>query len=261
MQDLLPTEMVKRKVTIVIPAYNREKYLGIAVESVLRQTYTDWELIISDDGSTDGTLEMANNFALHDSRIRVLTAEHKGAVHALIAGFGAAAGEYIGQLDSDDLLEPEAIELTVKALDENPSWGMVYTNYRDITLTGELVSVGWRCSIPYTKETILVAFMTFHFRLIRKPIYKQVGGFDADFDKIEDYELCLRLSEITEIGKIDEFLYQYRHHPDSIKSRSRFEVIMLTQKVIELALIRRQLNSTFRLKVEFNPRFSLELIN
>ncbi|MEG3875777.1 glycosyltransferase [Microcoleus sp. herbarium7] len=251
------TEKPQPKVTIVIPVYNREKYLGIAVESVLRQTYTDWELIISDDGSTDATLDLANNFALHDDRICVLTAEHKGAVHALIAGFDAATGEFIGQLDSDDLLEPEAIELTIKALDEHPDWGMVYTNYRDIDKQGQLVRVGWRCSIPYSSHTLLTKFMTFHFRLIRKSIYQEVGGFDASFDRIEDYELCLRLSEMTKIGKIDEFLYQYRFHADSLKSTARLEVILLAKKVIELALKRRGLNENFEVQIEYNPQFSL----
>lgn len=249
--------MNKPRVSIVIPVYNREKYLGIAVESVLRQTYTDWELIISDDGSTDGTLELAQNFALHDSRIRVLTAEHKGAVHALINGFDAAQGEFIGQLDSDDLVEPEAIELTVKALDEHPEWGLVYSNYRDIDEQGQLLRVGWRCSIPYNKDVLLTAFMTFHFRLIRKSIYQEVGGFDPNFDRIEDYELCLRLSEMTEIGKIDQFLYQYRHHPNSLKSMARLEIILLAKKVIELALKRRGFDETFGVQVEYNPRFSL----
>lgn len=260
MEEAQLVEIKTPRVSIVIPVYNREKYLGIAVESVLRQTYQDWELIISDDGSTDSSLEMALFWANHDSRIKVLTAKHKGAVHALIAGFNAAKGEFIGQLDSDDLLEPEAVELTVKALDKHPEWGMVYTNYRDIDEQGQLTRIGWRCSILYSKQTILTAFMTFHFRLIRKSVYEKVGGFNADFDRIEDYELCLRLSEITEIGKIDQFLYQYRHHSNSLKSTARLEIIMLAQKVIELALERRGLNDTYRLNVVYNPVFSLELI-
>lgn len=251
------TESKPPKVSIVIPVYNRERYLGIAVDSVLRQTYTDWELIISDDGSIDGSLDLAHNFALYDSRIRVLTAEHKGAVYALIAGFNAAQGEYVGQLDSDDLLEPEAVELTVKALDEHPEWGMVYTNYRDIDEQGQLTRVGWRCSIPYSSHNLLTKFMTFHFRLVRKSIYQEVGGFDLNFDRIEDYELCLRLSEITEIGKIDQFLYQYRHHPDSLKSMARLEIILLAKKVIELALKRRGFEETLGVQVEYNPQFSL----
>ena len=254
------TEKSAPRVSIVIPVYNREKYITFAVESVLRQTYTDWELIISDDGSTDGTLEMITEFALHDSRIRVLTAEHKGAVHALIAGFGAARGEFIGQLDSDDLLEPPALELTVKALDGHPDWGMVYTNYRDIDGQGQLTRVGWRCSIVYSSHTLLTAFMTFHFRLIRKSIYQKVGGHNPSFDMIEDYELCLRLSEVTEIGKVHEFLYQYRQHPESVTSMNRLEMILLVEKASNLALKRRGLDGIYRLKILYNPSLSLELI-
>lgn len=255
------TEKPQPKVSIIIPVYNREKYLGIAVDSVLRQTCADWELIISDDGSTDETLDLAHNFALYDSRIKVLTAEHKGGVHALINGFDAAQGEYVGQLDSDDLLEPEAVELTVKALDEHPEWGMVYTNYRDIDEQGQLTRVGWRCSIPYSKYALLTVFMAFHFRLMRKTIYEQVGGFNTDFDKIEDYEICLRVSEITEIGKIDQFLYQYRQHPQSVNSTSKLEMILLMEKAINLALRRRGLDSVCRLKILYNPTMSLEPIH
>ena len=253
----MTVEKSNPRASVVIPVYNRKKYITLAVESVLRQTYTDWELIISDDGSTDGTLEMITEFAVHDSRIRVLTAEHKGAVHALIAGFNAARGELVGQLDSDDLLEPPALELTVKALDEHSDWGMVYTNYRDIDEQGQLTRVGWRCSIPYSSHKLLTDFMTFHFRLIRRLIYQKVGGFDPDFDRIEDFELCLRLSEMTRIGKIDEFLYQYRFHPDSLKSTARLEVILLAKKVIELALKRRGFNENLQVEIEYNPKFSL----
>ena len=247
------------RVSIVIPVYNREKYLGIAVDSVLRQTYQDWELIISDDGSIDGTLDMAHNFALYDDRIRVLTAEHRGAVYALIAGFNAAKGEFIGQLDSDDLLEPEAIELTVKALDDDIECGMVYTNYININANGQQQQPGHRCCIPYSMKRLLTDFMTFHFRLIRSSIYKQIGGFDIEFNKIEDYDLCLRLSENTNIKKINNYLYQYRIHPESLQiTMSELEKIRLYEKVITRALKRRQMDKTNRVKVSLNPTYSIE---
>lgn len=253
------TEKSAPKVSIVIPVYNREKYLGIAVDSVLRQTYTDWELIISDDGSIDGSLDLAHNFALHDSRIRVLTAEHKGAVYALIAGFDAATGEYIGQLDSDDLLEPEAIEFTVKALDEDKECGMVYTNYIDIDENGQKMRPGMRCSIPYSPGRMLINFMTFHFRLIRKSVYDKIGGFNTQFNNIEDYDLCLRLSEVTNIKKINEYLYLYRFHPDSTKvTMDQLERINLCKEAITQALQRRGMGDTHKVCVLFNPTFSIQ---
>ena len=262
MDEPLPTlinEIVPR-VSIVIPVYNREKYLGIAVDSVLRQTYQDWELIISDDGSIDGTLDIARQFALEDDRIRVLTAEHKGAVHALIAGFDAARGEFVCQVDSDDALEPPAVELTVKALDEDKECGMVYTNYIDIDKNGQKLQPGRRCAIPYSKERILTNFMTFHFRLIRHSVYILSGGFNPRFNLIEDYELCLRLSEITQIKKIEKFLYQYRVHPESQTRTKGLKMIYLCKKAMQKALERQNLDKVYKARIEFNPSYWLEEI-
>ena len=255
------TEKSAPRVSIVIAVYNREKYLGIAVDSVLRQTYQDWELIISDDGSIDGSIDIARQFALEDDRIRVLTAEHKGAVHALIAGFGAAKGEFIGQLDSDDLLEPEAIELTVAVLDNDGECGMVYTNYIDVDANGQKQRPGHRCCIPYSKERLLINFMTFHFRLIRKSIYNKIGGFNPQFNNIEDYDLCLRLSEVTTIKKINDYLYQYRFHPDSTKvTMDNLERIELCAEAITQALKRQGMESTHKLKVIHSATFCIEAL-
>ena len=248
------------RVSIVIPVYNREKYITLAVESVLRQTFQDWELIISDDGSIDGTLDIARQFALEDDRIRVLTAEHRGAVYALIAGFDAARGEFIGQLDSDDLLEPEAIELTVEALDDDIECGMVYTNYIDIDKNGQKLQPGRRCAIPYSRERILINFMTFHFRLIRRSIYILSGKFNPRFNLIEDYELCLRLSEITQIKKVEKFLYQYRTHSESQTRTKGLKMIYLCKKAMQEALERQNLDKVYKARIEFNPTYWLEEI-
>lgn len=256
----MPINEIVPRVSIVIAVYNREKYLGIAVDSVLRQTYQDWELIISDDGSIDGTLDIARQFALEDDRIRVLTAEHRGAVYALIAGFNAARGEFIGQLDSDDLLEPEAIELTAVVLDNDAECGMVYTNYMDIDENGRILGPGRRCAIPYSKERMLVDFMAFHFRLIRRSIYILSGGFNSRFNLIEDYELCLRLSEITKIKRVERLLYQYRVHSESETRTKGLRMIFLCKKAIKEALKRRNLDKQFKVRFECNPTYWLEEI-
>ena len=248
------------RVSIVIPVYNREKYLGIAVDSVLRQTYQDWELIISDDGSIDGTLDIAQQFALEDDRIRVLTAEHKGEAYALIAGFDAARGEYIGQLDSDDLLESEAIELTAAVLDDDIECGMVHTNYMEINKDGRVLRPGRRFHVPYSKERILIDFMTFHFRLIRRSVYIASGGFNTRFNTVEDYDLCIRLSEITQIREVKKMLYQYRIHPDSETRKGGLKMIHLCKEAIEEALKRRNLDKQFKVRFECNPTYWLEEI-
>lgn len=257
------TEKSAPKVSIVIPAYNRENYLGIAVRSVLDQTYRDLELIIVDDGSIDGTLEIAEQFAREDDRVRVLTDKtNRGAAYALKTGFEVARGEYVGQVDSDDILEARAIELTAAVLDGDTDCGMVYTNYIDIDENGQKIRPGRRCSIPYSPERMLTEFMTFHFRLIRKSIYDEIGGFNIQFNNIEDYDLCLRLSEVTNIKNIDEFLYLYRFHPDSTKvTMDHLERINLCKEAITQALQRRGMGDTHKVCVLFNPTFSVQAVN
>lgn len=245
------------KVSVIIPVHNRERYLGIAIQSVLAQTYTGFELIIVDNNSTDGSLEIAQIAAQNDSRVRVLIEEIQGAAYALRTGFAAAKGEYLCQLDSDDLLESVALERTVAVLDTDSECGLVYTNYVDIDQDGKKTSVGWRCSHPYTPDKLLTVFMVFHFRLIRKTVYEQVGGFDPEFDKIEDYDLCLKLSEITKVVNIPELLYLKRNHPESILNTCRLEVIQLTQKAIEAALERRGMSKTHQVEVKYNPQWSV----
>lgn len=257
------TESKPPKVSIVIPAYNREKYVGIAIRSVLDQTYRDLELIIVDDGSTDGTLAIAQQVAREDDRVRVLSdKKNRGAAYALKTGFEAARGEYVGQVDSDDILEARAIELTAAVLDDVIDCGLVYTNYVDIDTNGRKFRPGKRCSIPYSKERLLVDFMTFHFRLIRKSVYTKIGGIDLDLDRLEDYDLCLRLSEATNIVKINDYLYQYRIHSDSLKvTMEDLERIELCKKVITQALKRRSMESTHKLHVALNPTFFIEELN
>ncbi|WP_333233012.1 glycosyltransferase [Microcoleus sp. Pol12B5] len=247
--------------SIVVPAYNREKYLGMAVRSVLDQTYTDLELIIVDDGSTDGTLAIAEQFAREDDRVRVLSDKtNRGAAYALKTGFDAARGEYVGQVDSDDLLEARGVELTLAVLDDDIGCGLVYTNYIDIDKNGRKLRPGRRCSIPYSAEKLLTDFMTFHFRLIRKSVYSEIGGFNTQFNNIEDYDLCLRLSEVTNVRKINEYLYLYRYHPDSTKvTMDQLERINLCKEAITQALARRGMKGTHRISVSFNPTFFIQL--
>lgn len=255
------------KVSIVIPVYNREQYVGIAIKSVLDQTYRDIELIIVNDGSTDGTLAIAEQFAAEDDRVRLIALKvdrtdetERGAAQALKAGYELARGKYIGQVDSDDWLDRSAIERMVVVLDDDAGCGMVYSNYIDVDENGQQLRVGWRCSYTYSAEKLLAVFMTFHFRLMRRSIYEQAGGIDLSFDRMEDYDLCLRISEITRIGHISDFLYFYRNHPDMTHQKDPLQIVLLANAAIEAALKRRGMDKTHRLKVKFNPERSIEEI-
>src|SRR5882724_2062331 len=116
--------MKQPKVSVIIPTYNRAHYLGTAVNSVLSQTFSDFELIVVDDGSTDDTMRLVERF--HDSRLRYIYQQHRGISAAMNAGIRAARGGYIARLDSDDIWLPDMLEVEVGVLDARPEIGLVY---------------------------------------------------------------------------------------------------------------------------------------
>lgn len=245
-------------ISIIIAAYNRQDLVGVAIESVRRQTRADFELVVWDDGSTDGTLEAARRAAGDDPRVRVIAGEHAGVSRSINAAAGMLSGQYIGWLDSDDLLAPTALAETAAVLDANPHVGMVYTDYLAMNATGEVVGPGSRTKIPYCKDRLLIDFMTFHFRLIRREMFDKVGGMDASFDSAEDYDLCLKLSEVTQIEHLARPLYLYRVHRGSVSSEQRLRQIMSSKEAIARALKRRGLDREYDIDVELVGRFSLK---
>ncbi|MEG3841294.1 sulfotransferase [Microcoleus sp. herbarium14] len=244
-------------ISVVMTVYNRERYLKAAIESVLAQTYPNFELIIWDDGSTDNSLNIARSYAKHDARIKVLAAEHRGFSYSLMAAIRETAFPYFGCVDSDDFLAPKALAETVAILDANPRVGLVYTNYLTIDENDCVAGEGELCKIPYSPEQLLVDPMVFHFRLIRRSVYNSCGGIDPKFASAADYELCLRLSEVTEIRKLDKLLYYYRIHQQNISRLCRIEQILLCQTAVEQALVRRKLDDKLELGVELVGQFRL----
>ncbi|MGA7935058.1 MAG: glycosyltransferase, partial [Kovacikia sp.] len=238
-------------VSLVITVFNREQYLGAAIESVLSQTYGDFELVVWDDGSTDRSLEVAQEYAQKDARVRVIAAAHEGRVPALQAAIAQTNGTYLGWIDSDDLLAPQALEETVPFLDRHPETGMVYTDYLNINEVGEVIGYGHRCRIPYSKDRLLLDFMTFHFRLLRRSVFDQVGGIDGSLNFVEDYDLCLRLSEVTAVRRVYKPLYYYRHHSRNASRQWRLEQLLRARSVVRQALKRRGLAAHVELDVQF----------
>lgn len=245
-------------ISIVIPVYNREDYLKFAIESVLRQTFNDFELIIWDDGSTDKSVEIASQYAKQDKRVKVIAARHQGFSISLKAAFSICSGKYVGWIDSDDIIAPTTLVETVKILEDNPEIGLVYTDYLLIDKDNKILGKGTRCQIPYSKDRLLVDFMTFHFRLMRKEVFEQAGGINEISGPVPDYDLCLRLSEITEIYHLKQPLYYYRKHSDNMSDNERIELIYSSQNAIARALQRRGLDKNYEINVEIIGKFYLE---
>ena len=246
-------------VSLLIPAYNRAAFVAAAVGSVLRQTFADFELLVWDDGSTDGTADVAARAAAGDPRVRVIRAAHAGLCPAINGAAKLLTGKYFGWVDSDDALAPTALAETVAALEQrgNENVGMVYTDYLTMDEAGRVGGPGKRTRIPYSKDRLLIDFMTFHFRLMRRAAFDRAGGVDETLAGAEDYDLCLRLSEQTDIRHLARPLYFYRVHPRSISSESRLRQIMRSKEAIARALARRGMADDFDIDVELVGRFRL----
>jgi glycosyltransferase involved in cell wall biosynthesis len=236
-------------ISVVVTVYNREKYLAQTIESILAQNWRDFELLIWDDGSSDRSLDIALGYGAIDDRIKVIAAPHQGFGQSLNSAIALTKGEYLGWVDSDDILEPTALEKTREVLEAKPEIGVVYTDYCEIDQAGRFLRSGKRCSIPYTRDRLLVDMMVFHFRLIRRSVYEQVGGIDPSFECAPDYDLFLKLSEVAPIQHIPFSLYRYRIHSDRISCANRLKQIEYSYRAVNNALVRRGMGEGWELEV------------
>ncbi|MEO1149157.1 MAG: glycosyltransferase [Cyanobacteria bacterium J06638_22] len=248
-------------VSLLLLCHNRDGYLEQAIASVLAQTYTDFELLIWDDGSTDRSLEIAQTFAQRDRRIRIIAAPHQDGAIARVRqqAIAQTQGEYLGWLDDDDCLLPTALEQTVAVLNRQPAVGMVYTDHQIIDEAGYVRGEGKRCHLPYSRDRLLVDFLTFHFRLMRRAIYEQVGGINPAYAYAYDYDLCLRLSEVTEVHHLAQPLYHYRQHPYSRSATRQLQRVLWSRRAVHEALVRRGLGDRLSLSVGLGLRSNNEL--
>ena len=246
-------------ISLVVTVYNRQSFLAATIESILAQTYGDFELVIWDDGSTDRSVSIAQQYAEKDDRIQVVLGQNQGVTAALKAAIALTHGPYLGWVDSDDLLAPTALSETIAVLISAPTVGMVYTHYHVMDGAGVDLGLGVRCQVPYSAEQLLVNFMTFHFRLLRRSVYDAVGGLDVGYERAEDYDLCLRLSEVTEIRCVPKPLYFYRQHSGNM-TNDELEQIRWSYQASVAALKRRGLAEKYAIEMRVVSQFLLRRI-
>jgi GT2 family glycosyltransferase len=187
-----------------------------------------------------------------------ILAPHSGRQHALRAALQSTTHQYLAWVDSDDWLAPTALAKTVAILDRNPTVGMVYTDHWIVDEQGQMQGLGARCQIPYSKERLLIDFMTFHFRLLSRDVYERVGGIDLEFPQAQDYDICLKISEITEIEHLPEPLYFYRVHQASISQGQQSKQTERAATAVRNALERRGLSDSP--KERLRQRYRLEVV-
>lgn len=216
-----------KKVSVIIPTYNRAKSIGTAIGSILNQTWQDFEIIVVDDGSTDHTKQVVEEFG--DDRIRyVYLEQNSGASHARNTGIGLAESEFIAFLDSDDEWLPEKLEKQMQVMMRaSDNIGMIYCRMRAKEEENDPII----CPPDWIAKELLagnmLAVLVAHNLigtpsvLVRKKCLEQVGGFDEKLSCLEDWELNLRIAEKWEIGFVDDILVEVHPSSGSVSTNAR----------------------------------------
>jgi glycosyltransferase involved in cell wall biosynthesis len=199
-----------KKVSVIIPSYNKAEYTRRTVESVLAQTYKNIEILVIDDGSKDNTKEVMAQYA---GRIHFIEKANGGACSARNEGIRRATGEYVTFLDCDDLYVPQKIERCVSYLEANPDFGFVYTGVYFIDENDAVIST---YDHPNSREgyitsgLILGNFICNSTIVVRQSVLQKAGFFDENFFTPGDWDLWLRFSVIAQAGYIADPLTKYR---------------------------------------------------
>lgn len=209
------------KISIILPTYNRAEYLIKAVDSCRDQTFTDFELIIIDDFSSDETLSVAKNYATMDDRIRVISnSVNKKLPASLNIGFAQARGQYLTWTSDDNLYHKHALETMNRYLDSMPEIGLVYTDYSLIDAIGKVTKRIYQEPPEFLpiRDCVGACF------LYRAELARALGGYDETMFLVEDYDYWLRLGLITKFFHIPESLYFYRTHEHSLTATRQQEI-------------------------------------
>lgn len=195
-------------VTVAIPIYNAANYLEQAIQSVLNQTYKNFELILLNDGSTDDSVRIMNSFS--DSRIRIINdGENKGLVERLNQSISLARGKYYARMDADDIMHPERLAKQISFLEENPCMDLVGCSYYLIDANNKICSVTNLPEVP-KREDIIYNKSFLHPSVTAKLEWFSQNKYDDKFIRIEDKELWLRTHRLTKWFNLKEPLMFYR---------------------------------------------------
>ena len=229
-------------VSVVMPVFNGEKYVAEAVESILTQTFTDFEFIIVDDGSRDQSAEIIRDYERQDDRICFLQLEENGG-HAAARnrGIAAARGDYIATMDCDDISLPKRLEKQAAFMDRCPRIGLLGAQARYVDKDKKLLTV---TDLPRRHALISIrlffsAYLVHSATMIRRSLLDVVGGYDENYYNAPDLELYTRLLSVAKarFANLPEILSVYRVHEQSIRhnldSAGRLRQVMPLRRMLE----------------------------
>lgn len=257
------------ELTVLMNVFNAEKYLNLAIESILEQTYTDFEFIIINDGSKDSSEAIIQKYAQLDPRIIFLSRENKGIVASANEGIALSSTKYIARMDADDIALPNRLEEEMNFLKENEDVVCVGSGSIIIDDEGYELTV-W--SIPTKDYDIQKLLMAGHCPLanpsviFRKDAAIKVGCYREEFGTAEDYDLFLRLGEVGKLANINKPLIKYRFLSGSVSGKNQIQQRETMRLACSEAWKRRGIKSVFTAGEYWRPintrnskhKFSLE---
>lgn len=208
-------------VSIIVPTYNYEKYICDAVDSILNQTFKDFEIIVVDDGSTDDTYKVLEKY---DDRIVYLYQENSGPASARNLGIKKSKGKYICFLDADDMFLPNKLEKQVALMEKERKIGLIYSNYLCIDERNSRILKHYRCKKFSDHRVAFNNLLTYNYIntstvMIRKACIGKVGLFNEKYSYLEDYDLWVRIGKDYGIDCIHNPLVKTRSHKNNLRNR------------------------------------------
>lgn len=208
-------------VSVVMPVRNGERFLTEAIESILSQTFTDLVLHVVDDGSTDRSAQIVEEFSQRDPRVVLLRQPASGIVAALNRGVLASTTPYVARMDADDVSLPDRFALQIGHLERSPELVVLGGNYERIDVDGRTINVEHLACSPVAVDWLLAATnpIAHPAAMIRRRVFDEVGLYRTTFPLCDDYDLWLRARSVGEISNVPEVVLRYRVHPGQTSTK------------------------------------------
>jgi glycosyltransferase involved in cell wall biosynthesis len=248
-------------ISVLMSVYNSDRYLRSAVESILAQTFTDFEFLIVDDGSTDRSRSILQDYAAQDSRIVLISRENKGLTQSLNELIRRSRGEFLARMDADDVALPERFAQQIDFLRQQPQVVCIGTAQDWIDGDGDRLMQWAPTADDAEIQAHMLAGRNYFCHpsvMMRRQAAVAVGGYDASLKSAQDLDLWLRLGEIGQLANLQAVLMQYRIHTQSVTEKQIKQQTGYAQEACKRAWERRQIAGCYEVAASWRHHLLLQ---